>query len=89
MIPRILEDGELFFWIYAHDAMYETRASVHVGKGAESNAAAAKFWLEPEVEIARTGQTLTLEDLRKALQTIAAHREVLLAAWLGYHDNGS
>ena len=66
MIPRILEDGELFFWINAQDAAHETRASVYVGKGAESNAAAAKFWLEPEIELARTGQTLTLDDLRKA-----------------------
>ena len=86
MIPRILEDGELFFWINAHDAAHEARASVYVGKGAESNAQAAKFWLEPEIEVARTGQTLTLDDLRKAQRTILAHLDMFLATWRGYHS---
>ena len=89
MIPRILEDGELFFWINAQDATQETRASVYVGKGADSNAAAAKFWLDPEVELARTGQSLTIEELRKAQQTITAHREALRAAWQGYKGSSS
>jgi hypothetical protein len=84
MNPRILEAGELFFWIRSEDAAQEPRASVYVGKGAESNADAAKFWLEPEVEIARTGQTLTLDDLRLAWQTIAVHREEFVAVWRGY-----
>ena len=86
MIPRILEAGELFFWIRSEDAAHESRASVCVGKGAESNADAAKFWLEPTVEIARTGQTLTLEDLRLAQQTITAHRDEFLAACRGYRS---
>ena len=89
MIPRILEDGELFFWINAQDAAHEARASVYVGKGAESNAAAAKFWLEPAIEVARTGQTLPLDDLRKAQQTIVAHREEFWEAWCGYRGGSS
>lgn len=84
MIPRILEDGELFFWINAQDAAHESRASVYVGKGADSNAAAAKFWLDPAVELAHTGQSLTFEELRHAQQTIAAHRDELRMAWQGY-----
>ncbi len=87
MIPRIMEAGELYFWIRSEDAAQEPRASVYVGKGAEINAYAAKFWLEPEVEIARTGHTLTLEDLRLAQQTIVAHREEFVAAWNGYRGS--
>ena len=86
MIPRIMEAGELFFWIRSEDAAHESRASVYVGKGTESNAEAAKFWLEPTVEIARTGRTLTLEDLRLAQQTITAHRDEFLAAWRSYRN---
>ena len=81
MSPRVLKDGDLVFWFHSHDAARESRASVHVGKGTQNDILDAKIWLEPEVEIARSGRTLSVNDLRQALRTAKAHRGQLVEAW--------
>ena len=81
MSPRILKDGDLIFWFHSYDAARESRASVHVGKGTQNDALDAKIWLEPEVEIARYGRTLSVSDLRQALRTANEHRAQLVEAW--------
>jgi hypothetical protein len=35
--PKVLEAGSLIFWFHSHDARFEDRASVHVGKGSQDD----------------------------------------------------
>ena len=84
MSPRVLKDGELVFWFHSYDVAHETRASVHVGKGVQNDTLDAKIWLEPDVEIARPGRTLTMSELRRAMRTVMHYREQLLEAWYVY-----
>jgi hypothetical protein len=84
MSPRVLKVGELVFWFHSYDAAHESRASVHVGRGAQNDVLDAKIWLEPDVEVARSGRTLTISDLRRAIRTVVLYREQLLEAWYDY-----
>ena len=85
MSPKVLEADGLIFWFHSYDALHENRASVHVGKGTQDDANDAKIWLEPEVEIHRTGRNLKPKELRKALRVIEENRAFLLEEW---HDYG-
>ena len=67
MSPKVLEVGELIFWFHSYDALHESRASVHVGKGSQDDHNDAKVWLEPKIRIARAGKTLKTQELNKAL----------------------
>ena len=89
MSPRIMKDGDLVYWFHSYDAAHETRASVHVGKGGQNDVLDAKIWLEPDVEIARSGRTLTMSDLRRAMRTVVLYREQLLEAWHDYRGRVS
>lgn len=55
MSPRVLAEGELIFWFHSYDALHEERASIHIGKGSQDDYNDAKIWLEPEIEVARSG----------------------------------
>ncbi len=44
----------------------------------------AKIWLEPEIEVARSGRTLREHELNRALQVIGQNRDYLLEVWYGY-----
>lgn len=81
MSPKILEDGALIFWFHSYDALHENRASVHVGKGSQDDFNDAKVWLEPAVEIARSGRSLRRHELNQALKTIEQYHEYLLEQW--------
>lgn len=84
MSPKVLEAGELIVWFHSYDARFETRASVHIGKGSQDDHNDAKVWLEPVVEIGRTGRTLRKSELNRALKIIEQNREFLLEAWHEY-----
>jgi len=84
MSPKILESNGLIFWFHSFDALHETRASVHVGKGTQDDVNDSKVWLEPEVEVGREGRTLKPKELRKALKIIAENREFMLKEWRNY-----
>ncbi len=84
MSPKILETGSLIFWFHSHDALHENRASVHVGKGSQNDYNDAKIWLEPEIEIARSGRTLRKHELNRALKVIKQNQDYLLEEWYGY-----
>ena len=43
MSPKVLREGELIFWFHSYDALYENRASVHVGKGSQNDCNDAKI----------------------------------------------
>ena len=74
MSPRVLTQGYLIFWFHSYDAVHEDRASVHVGKGSQDDFNDAKIWLEPEIEIARSGRTLRKYELNRALKVIHQNR---------------
>jgi hypothetical protein len=86
MSPKVLEAGGLIFWFHSYDARYEDRASVHVGKGSQDDYNDAKIWLEPEIEVARSGRSLRGHELNRALQIIRQNYEYLLEGWYGYSE---
>ena len=85
----MLEAGELIFWFHSYDALHESRASIHVGKGSQGDHNDAKVWLEPKIKIARTGKTLKTKELNKALKVIEQDLEYLLEEWHGYRNKAN
>jgi hypothetical protein len=84
MSPKILEESGPIFWFHSYDALYEDRPSVHVGKGSQDDYNDAKIWLEPEVEVARSGRTLRQHELNRALKVIRQNHDYLVEEWYGY-----
>ena len=84
MSPKILQVGALIFWFHSYDALYEDRASIHVGRGLQDDENDAKVWLEPTVEIAKPGRSLKRRELLRALKIIQQHQEHLQEKWHGY-----
>jgi len=89
MSPRVLGVGDLIFWFHSYDARFENRASVHVGKSAQNDFNDAKIWLEPEIEVARSGRVLKTHDLNRALKVIVQNRAYLLEAWYEYRGRSN
>lgn len=89
MSPRIFKDGELVFWFHSYDVQVETRASVHVGRGSQNDVADAKIWLEPEIEIARPGRTLSRSELTTAIRIVEANIVPLKEAWYAHKSRTS
>jgi hypothetical protein len=84
MSPKVLEEGSLIFWFHSYDALHEDRASVHVGKGLQDDYNDAKVWLEPTIEVARSGRLLKRHELSRAIKIIQQHHDFLLEQWYGY-----
>lgn len=84
MSPRVFKEGELVFWFHSHDALVENRASIHVGKGSQNGSTDAKIWLEPQVEVARVGRTLSQAELNRATKIVEHNLERLLEAWYAH-----
>jgi len=85
----VLEADGLIFWFHSYDALYENRASIHVGKGSQNDHNDSKIWLEPEIEVARAGKTLKTQELNKALKIIEQDLEYLLEEWHGYKNKAN
>ena len=81
MSPRVFKEGEFVFWFHSYDVLHENRSSIHVGKGSQSDSGDAKIWLEPRIEIARAGRTLTRSDLDNAVKIIERNLDRLQEAW--------
>ena len=84
MSPKILQEGALIFWFHSYDAIFENRASVHVGKGSQNDANNAKVWLEPSIEVAKPGCTLRTYDLNRAIKIIEQNHDYLMEQWYEY-----
>ncbi len=84
MSPKVLRQDDLIFWFHSYDALYEARASVHVGKGTQDDYNDAKIWLEPDIEVARAGRSLKRHELNRALDVIEQNRDYLVEAWYAY-----
>jgi Domain of unknown function (DUF4160) len=61
--------------------LHEDRASIHVGKGSQNDSGDAKIWLEPKIEIGRSGRTLSRRDLDDVPKIVEKNLERLQEAW--------
>ena len=84
MSPKILEAGALIFWFHSYDALHESRASIHAGKRSQDDYNDAKIWLEPTIEVAKSGRSLKGHELRKAVKIIRQNQKYLLEQWYEY-----
>ena len=81
MSPLVFKEGEFVFWFHSYDVLHENRSSIHVGKGSQNDAGDAKIWLEPQIEIGRTGRSLSRSDLDRAIKIIERNLAWLQEAW--------
>ena len=81
MSPRVFREGEFVFWFHSYDVLHESRASVHVGKGSQNDAGDAKIWIEPQIEVARIGRTLSRTELDQVIKVIERNLDRLQEAW--------
>jgi hypothetical protein len=81
MSPRVFKEGEFIFWFHSYDALHESRASIHVGKGSQNDAGDAKIWLEPKIEVGRPGRTLSRGELNEVIEIIERNLDRLQEAW--------
>lgn len=58
--------------------MYEKRKHIHVGKKSMINL--CKIWLEPSIEISKTGE-LSSSQLNEVLEIAKNYKEDLLKQW--------
>jgi hypothetical protein len=86
MSPIVLAVCQLVFWFHSYDALYENRASIHVGKDSQDDVNDAKIWLEPEIDIARPGRSLRQHELRRAVDIVQQHQEYLREQWYEYKN---
>lgn len=84
MSPRILKAGNLVFWFHSYDVQIESRPSIHVGRDAQNDAADAKIWLEPSIEIARPGRSLSRAELTTALRIVEENLDRFREAWYAH-----
>jgi len=84
MSPKVLQAGALIFCFHSYDALYENRASLHVGKGSQDDYNDAKIWLEPTVEVAKPGRSLKRHELRRAVAIVEQNQEYLREQWYEY-----
>ena len=73
MSPTVFTDGPFRFFFFSRE---ETRRHIHV----TCPAGEAKFWLEPEIELAQS-HGLSEHDLAKARRLIVEREHVIRAAW--------
>ena len=73
MAPTIFRERGYRFFFFSRE---EDRMHVHVYSGDGE----AKFWLEPEIELARNYR-LSAVQLRQVEEIIEAHRNELRSAW--------
>jgi hypothetical protein len=73
MSPTVFKKAGLRFYFFSHE---EERVHVHV----QGERGEAKFWLEPEIEMARNFG-LSHASLRTGLQLIREHEDEIRTAW--------
>jgi len=73
MSPTVFRDGPFRFFFFSRE---EERLHVHV----ESPDGEAKFWIEPEIELARNHQ-FSEQDLRRVLQLVVDREQEIRDAW--------
>jgi Domain of unknown function (DUF4160) len=76
MSPTVFREGGFRFYFFSRE---EPRMHVHVyGQNGE-----AKFWLEPQIELAQN-YGLSQKELSEALRLIKEHEHDIRSAWHKY-----
>jgi len=78
MSPTIFRDGAFRFFFFSRE---EERLHVHV----QSPDGEAKFWIEPEIELARSYR-LSDQDLKRVLELVIDHEQEIRNAWHRHFD---
>ena len=78
MSPTIFRDGTFRFFFFSRE---EERLHVHV----QSPDGEAEFWIEPEIELARSYR-LSDQDLKRVLELVVAHEQEIRNAWQRHFD---
>jgi len=73
MSPTVFRERGYRFYFFSRE---ESRMHVHVMSGEGE----AKYWLEPQLELAKNYR-LSRSELREIVQIIEAHSDELKAAW--------
>jgi hypothetical protein len=73
MSPTVFREGPFRFFLFSRE---EARLHIHV----QSLDGEAKFWIEPNIELARNHQ-LSAQDLSRVLQLVADHEQEIRDAW--------
>ena len=73
MSPTVFRDGPFRFFFFSRE---ESRLHIHV----QSPDGEAKFWIEPEIELARNYE-LSDQDLSRALHLVLDHEQEIRDAW--------
>lgn len=79
MSPTVFREGGFRFFFFSRE---ESRIHIHV---THANGE-AKFWLEPNIELA-INKGLTGKQINEALLSIQHHREEILNAWHEHFGN--
>ena len=79
MSPTVFREEGYRFFFFSRE---EDRMHVHVISGDGE----AKFWLEPDIELARNYQ-YTRKKLKDIERLIEAHRDELISAWQEHFRN--
>lgn len=76
MAPTVFRQGAFRFFFFSRE---EIRLHIHVAH----TDGEAKFWLEPEIELA-LNQGLSQKQINEALSLIQSHHEEIRHAWYSH-----
>lgn len=79
MSPTVFSERGYRFFFFSRE---ETRMHVHVN----SSDGEAKYWLEPEIELARS-HGLSSKQLTKIRQIVEEHSNELINAWTSHFES--
>ncbi len=80
MSPTIFRENGYRFFFFSRE---EERKHVHIISGDGE----AKFWLEPDIELAKNYR-YTSKQLKAIEKLIEEHRNELISAWQRHFENG-
>lgn len=79
MAPTVFREGSFRFFFFSRE---ESRVHIHVAH----TDGEAKFWLEPNIELA-LNKGLNSKQVSEALLLVQQHREEILNAWKQHFED--
>jgi len=83
-MPKILIVGDISFFIYSGD-INEKRLHIHVEKKKGRYRKAAKFWLEPEIELENKGN-LSGKEINEVKKIIEMNKDNLVQQMKNFYN---
>jgi len=81
IMPKLAYIGSFIVYIFAYDV--QERLHVHVAEGSQTTKRAAKFWLEPRVEVFDVG-SLSDKEVNMIRERLEEHQEELVSLVKGF-----